>query len=64
MFYIAQKNKSVKLLGAMHNDKSIESYGENNSEIIQYYISTSGVVDTMNQMLRFYSTKRMIFRWP
>ena len=52
------------MLGAMHNDESILSSGGNNSEMIQYYISTNGVVDTMSQMFRYYSTKRMIRRWP
>ena len=48
----------------MHIDESIQSSGDNNSEIIQYYISTNEVADTMNQMFRYYSTKRMIRRWP
>ena len=49
VLYCPMKNKSVKLLGTMLNEESIQSYGEKNSEIIQYYISTNGVVDTMNQ---------------
>ena len=59
-----KKNETVKLLGAMRNEESILSSGENNSEIIQYYISTNGVVDTMIQMFRYYRTKRLTRRWP
>ena len=38
----------------MHNDKGIESLGETKPEIIQYYNSTKGGVDTMDQMVRYY----------
>ena len=48
----------------MHNDKGIESPGETKPEIIQYYNSTIVGVDTMDQMVRYYSTKRMTHRWP
>ena len=62
--YCPKKNKVVTLLSTMHNDKGIESPGETKPEIIQYYNSTKGGVDTMDQMVRYYSTKRMTRRWP
>ena len=50
--YYPKKNKIVTLLSTMHNDKGIDSCGENNPEIKQYYISTNGGVYTMDQMLQ------------
>ena len=57
--YCLKNNKVVTLLSTMHNDRGIESPGETKPEIIQYYNSTKGGVDTMDQMVRCYSTKQM-----
>ena len=61
--YCPKKNKVVTLLSTMHNDKGNETSNENKPEIIQYYNSTKGGVDTLDQMARGYSTKRMTRRW-
>ena len=55
----SKKNKIVTLLRTMHNGKGIESCGEKKPEIIQYYSSTKGAVETMHLMIRYYSIKQM-----
>ena len=55
----------VTLLTTMHLDKSTESPGlEKKPEVITYYNATkSGVLDTMDQMVRWFTTKRKTQRW-
>ena len=49
--YCPKKNKVATLLNTIINDKDIvESPGETKPEIIQYYNSTKGGVDTMIQI--------------
>lgn len=62
--YCPKKNKVVTLLSTMHYDKGREMTSKNVPEIISYYNSTKGGVDTMDQMTRCYSVKRMTRRWP
>ena len=56
--------KVVTLLSTMHYDKGTESSGETKPEIIQYNNYTKGGVNTMNQMVHYYNTKRFKRRWP
>ena len=62
--YCPKKSKVVTLLSTMHNDRGSEAGAENKPEIIRYYNSTKGGVDTLDQMVRCYSKKRMTRRWP
>ena len=48
----------------MHNDKGIQSCGENKPQTMQYYNSTKGGRDDVDQKVRYYSIKRMTFKWP
>ena len=48
----------------MHSDNRSESTTKNKHEIIEYYNSTKGRVDTMDQITQYYSTKRITHRWP
>ena len=49
----------------MHLDKCTESPGpEKKTEVITYYNATKGGVDTMDQMVRWFITKRKTRRWP
>ena len=54
----------VTLLSTMHSVKGSESTTKNKHEIIEYYNSTKGGVDTMDEMTQCYSTKRMTYRRP
>nr|XP_018914905.1 PREDICTED: uncharacterized protein LOC109042551 [Bemisia tabaci] len=62
--YVPKKNKSVVLISATHDDKAIVPELKSKPEIIIYYNKTKTGVDTMDQMVRTYSTKRQTRRWP
>ena len=63
--YCPKKGKVVTLLSTMHLVKGTESPGpEKKPEVITYYNATKGDVDTMDQMVRWFTTKRKTRRWP
>ena len=52
LFPMAQRENQIFILvSTVHNDKGIESCGENKPEIFQYYNSTKGGVDSLDQMV-------------
>lgn len=58
--YKPKQNKIEMLLSTLNHDDKIDQYsGENyKPEIINYYNSTKGGVDTVDFMKRYYSTNR------
>ena len=48
----------------MHSQPKIESAWHQKPSIILVYMKTKGGIDTLDRMLRSYSTKRMTRRWP
>ncbi|KAK3871445.1 hypothetical protein Pcinc_023430 [Petrolisthes cinctipes] len=56
------KKKIVLLLSTMHNKGHIDESGK--PEILSFYNSTKGGVDTFDQMCTRYSTSRKTKRWP
>ena len=61
--YNPKKNKSVVLISTQHRLPSVvEITGK--PEIILFYNSTKAGVDTLDQLVRCYSTKRPTRRWP
>ena len=57
--YCPKKGMMVTLLSTMHLDKGTESPGmEKKPEVITYYNAKKGGVDTMDQMVRWFTTKR------
>ena len=63
--YCPKKGKVVTLLSTMHLVKGTESPGpEKKPEVLTYYNATKGGVDTMDQMVRWFTTKRKTRRWP
>lgn len=62
--YVPKKLKSVVLLSSMHHTTNTEPTQNSKPEIILYYNSTKGAVDTLDQMCHYYSTKRKTRRWP
>lgn len=63
--YCPKKGKLVTLLSTMHNDgKNDKSNEKKKPEIILSYNTTKAGVDTMDQMTRCYTVKRMTRRWP
>ena len=61
--YNPKKNKSAVLLSTMHHDSAIDEE-IHKPEIISFYNSTKGGVDTLDQIIRCYSSKRKTNRWP
>ena len=59
-----QKGKVVTLMSTMHFSNREDVGSETKPEVIMYYNSTKGGVDTMDQLVRDYSTKRMTRRGP
>uniref|UniRef100_A0A336MDY1 CSON010564 protein n=1 Tax=Culicoides sonorensis TaxID=179676 RepID=A0A336MDY1_CULSO len=62
--YVPKKNKSVIMLSSMHQTCDIDATAKTKPEIINYYNSTKGGVDTMDKMLSEYTVKRRTSRWP
>ena len=55
--YGPKTNKIVTLLSTMRSEKGIQSCGDNKPEIIQYYKSTTGRRDDMDQIAGYSSIK-------
>lgn len=62
--YVPKPRKAVLLLSIMHYDSSIDKNNESKPEIIIYYNSTKGAVDTLDQEVHQYMCKRRTNRWP
>lgn len=64
--YTPKLNKNVLLLSSMHDAPTIdESTGEQRKpEIVTFYNSTKGGVDTTDQLCSLYSVSRKTRRWP
>lgn len=61
--FTPKKNKSVILLSTMHYTKEINEESHK-PEIIEFYNSTKGGVDTFDQMVHCYTVARKTRRWP
>ena len=61
--FTPKKNKSVVLLSTMHRDAKVDAETKK-PEIIQFYNSTKGGVDTVDQLCGNYSVSRKTRRWP
>lgn len=61
--YKPKSNKVVYLLSTTHDQPTINSDSKK-PEIIEFYNSTKGAVDTVDQMCSIMSTSRKTNRWP
>ena len=52
------------MLSTMHSQPEIKSTLNQKPSIILFWNKTKGVLDTLDRMVRLYSTKRMTRRWP
>ena len=59
-----QKGNVVTIKSTMHLSKRKEVRSKTKPKVIMYYNSTKGGLNTMDQLVRGYSTKRMTRRWP
>uniref|UniRef100_A0AAQ4RU08 PiggyBac transposable element-derived protein domain-containing protein n=1 Tax=Gasterosteus aculeatus aculeatus TaxID=481459 RepID=A0AAQ4RU08_GASAC len=63
--FVRKKGKDVGLLSTMHHDKEVdENSRKKKTEVITYYNKTKGGVDTTDQMVGTYTSKRKTQRWP
>ncbi|CAK1602300.1 unnamed protein product [Parnassius mnemosyne] len=61
--YKPKSNKLVYLISTIHDQPAI-NIDSKNPEIIEFYNSTKGAVDTVDQMCSIMSTSRKTNRWP
>lgn len=61
--HATKKNKGVILISTMHSDISIDQES-NKPEVIHFYNSTKGGIDTVDQLCNSYSVSRRTSRWP
>jgi hypothetical protein len=62
--YVPKPRKAFLLLSTMHHDSSVDESNANKPEVIMYYNSTEGAVDTLDQEVHQYMCKRRTNRWP
>ena len=62
--YVPRKNKSVIMISSKHYEKEIEEGPPHKPEIIAEYNRTKSGVDTLDQLVKTYSCKRVSNRWP
>lgn len=63
--YVPKQRKVVVLLRTLHDDKAVdEASAKKKLEMIQYYNSTKGGVDIMDQMVHNYTCKHQSRLWP
>lgn len=62
--YVPKKNKAVILISTMHSDMAVGDDAKKKPDIINYYNKYKTGVDTMDQMLRRYTSQRRCSRWP
>lgn len=61
--YISKSNKNVLLLSTAHHSEDINA-PTGKPKVIHDYNEHKGGVDTFDKMLRCYTCKRKIYRWP
>lgn len=62
--YVPKKNRFVTLLSTYHTKKQISEGDKKKPDIIKFYNSTKGAVDTLDEMVGTYRSKRKVWRWP
>lgn len=62
--YVPKRNKSVILLSSQHKDNERQPEPPHKPEMILHYNVNKAGVDTLDQLVRTYSTKRKCRRWP
>ena len=62
--YVPKKNKAVIMLSTLHKDTEVELNGAQKPKIILDYNQGKCGVDTLDQLVRFYSCQRTTRRWP
>ncbi|GFO07822.1 PiggyBac transposable element-derived protein 4 [Plakobranchus ocellatus] len=61
--HVSKNGKGVLFISSMHHDGSIDE-GTEKAEINVFYNKTKGGVDSLDQKVHSYMTKRQTVRWP
>ena len=64
MSYVPKINKAVLILSTMHDDAQVTDDDIKKPEINLFYNETKGGVDSLDQLVHSYMTKRKNRRWP
>ena len=64
--YQSKRRKSVILLSSKHDTRIVDPYQnpKKKPEMVLFYNSTKGAVDTLDKMVHAYTVKRKTQRWP
>lgn len=62
--YVPKKGKAVILLSSHHHSDALQDIEEQNPEVIATYNAYKAGVDTLDQRVGNYTTKRRTRRWP
>ena len=62
--YVPKVNKAVILLSTMHYDNKVQESTPFKPDVILDYNATKGGVDTLDQLVKNYTCKRITKRWP
>lgn len=62
--YVPKKNRFVTLLSTYHTKKEVDADDPKKPHIIHFYNHTKGAVDTVDEMVGSYRSKRKVRRWP
>nr|XP_014098913.1 uncharacterized protein LOC106623819 [Bactrocera oleae] len=62
--YDPKKNKAVILISTMHSDISVGDDAKRKPELINFYKKYKAGVDTMDKMVRRYTSQQRSSRWP
>ena len=56
--YVPKRNKTVLLMSSFHHDQSVDVQNKHKPEIITDYSCHKGGVDTLDQLVRWYTCRR------
>lgn len=62
--YIPKKYKIVTVMSTLHHDDEVLQCDKKLPAMIKYYNQTKSGVDTLDQLVSIFTTKRKINRWP
>ncbi|GFN91821.1 PiggyBac transposable element-derived protein 4 [Plakobranchus ocellatus] len=64
VLHVPKQGKAVILLSTMHHNKAVDLEQMGKPEINLYYNKTKGGVDSLDQLVHAYMSKRQTVRWP
>ena len=62
--YVPRKRKAVTMISSYHHEKKVEPLPPCKPSLITDYNKTKGSIDTLDQLVKNYTCKRVTNRWP